>query len=175
MFTIACCLAVRLGLGLDLVSGWLVVPCTRICTAFDCNCHTGIEERVMLQAQPVPASLVSRMLGNRVAVSPIVTIEPRRRKFHRPITLTMPLPRAVQKGMLNQYGGGATGANSDAPTLRLLCSIMGECRTAVSETVVAVRYPGGHWSRAGRIQSKKISVHKYYVKFLVELYMLSDS
>lgn len=63
------------------------------------------------------------MLGNRVAVSPIVTIEPRRRKFHRPITLTMPLPRAAQKGMLNQYGGATAG---DAPTLRLLCSIMGK-------------------------------------------------
>lgn len=80
---------------------------------------------VSMQAQPVPPSLVSRMLGNRVAVSPIVTIEPRRRKFHRPITLTMPLPRAAQKGMLNQYGS-ATGATGDAPTLRLLCSIMGK-------------------------------------------------
>jgi len=81
---------------------------------------------VGVQAQPVAPSLVSRLLGNRVAVSPIVTIEPRRRKFHRPITLTMPLPRAAQKGMLNQYSGSASGADGDVPTLRLLCSIMGE-------------------------------------------------
>ena len=82
----------------------------------------------------MPPTVVSRMLGNRVAVSPIVTIEPRRRKFHRPITLTMPLPRAAQKGMLNQYGSSATG---DASTLRLLCSIMGKSEV-VAETVVAV-------------------------------------
>lgn len=84
----------------------------------------------------MPPNLVSRMLGNRVAVSPIVTIEPRRRKFHRPITLTMPLPRAAQKGMLNQYGG-ATGATGDAPTLRLLCSIMGKSEPA-AETVAQI-------------------------------------
>jgi len=74
----------------------------------------------VFQAQPVPADLVAKMLGNRVAVSPIVTVEPRRRKFHKPITLTVPVPKASQKGMLNQYGG-------DAPTLRLLCSLTGRC------------------------------------------------
>ena len=58
------------------------------------------------------------MLGNRVAVSPIVTVEPRRRKFHKPITLSIPVPQAAQKGMLNQYAG-------EAPSLRLLCSITG--------------------------------------------------
>ena len=26
------------------------------------------------------------------ALSPVVTLEPRRRKFHRPVTVTMPLP-----------------------------------------------------------------------------------
>ncbi|XP_074648678.1 uncharacterized protein LOC141904097 isoform X21 [Tubulanus polymorphus] len=75
--------------------------------------------KVGLQAQPVPADQVAKMLGNRVAVSPIVTVEPRRRKFHRPITLSIPLPKASQKGMINQYG-------SEAPTLRLLCSIADE-------------------------------------------------
>lgn len=53
-----------------------------------------------------------------MAVSPIVTVEPRRRKFHKPITLTIPLPQAATRGMINQYNG-------DAPTLRLLCSITG--------------------------------------------------
>ena len=71
----------------------------------------------------MPPELVSKMLGNRVAVSPIVTVEPRRRKFHKPITLTIPVPKASQKGMLNQYGG-------DAPTLRLLCSITGKRKLA---------------------------------------------
>lgn len=70
------------------------------------------------QAHPIPADLVAKLLGNRVAVSPIVTVEPRRRKFHKPITLTIPVPQAANKGMINQYSG-------DAPTLRLLCSITG--------------------------------------------------
>ena len=71
------------------------------------------------QAQPIAPEAVSKMLGNRVAVSPIVTVEPRRRKFHKPITLTIPLPKASQKGMTNPY-------SSETPTLRLLCSITGK-------------------------------------------------
>ena len=49
------------------------------------------------------------LLSSRVAVSAIVTVEPRRRKFHKPITLTIPVPQAASKGMLNKYGGGAGG------------------------------------------------------------------
>ncbi|XP_055875838.1 uncharacterized protein LOC106059375 isoform X48 [Biomphalaria glabrata] len=73
---------------------------------------------VGLQAQPIAPELVAKLLGNRVAVSPIVTIEPRRRQFHKPITLTIPVPKAAQKGMINQYGG-------ERPTLRLLFSLAG--------------------------------------------------
>ena len=71
------------------------------------------------QAQPIQSDLVVKFLGNRVAVSPIVTVEPRRRKFHKPITLTIPVPQAAARGMINQYSG-------DTPTLRLLCSITGQ-------------------------------------------------
>ncbi|GIY25345.1 hypothetical protein CDAR_60953 [Caerostris darwini] len=78
--------------------------------------------KVGLQAQPITPELVTKLLGNRVAVSPIVTVEPRRRKFHKPITLTIPVPQAATKGMINQYSG-------DAPTLRLLCSITGSTKT----------------------------------------------
>ncbi|XP_071440042.1 ankyrin-3-like [Hetaerina americana] len=79
-------------------------------------------------AQPISAELVAKLLGNRVAVSPIVTVEPRRRKFHKPITLTIPVPQAANKGMINQYSG-------DAPTLRLLCSITGGTTRAQWEDV----------------------------------------
>lgn len=58
-------------------------------------------------------------MGHGVAVSPVVTVEPRRRKFHKAITLSMPAPRAHSQGMINQYSGSA-------PTLRLLCSITGK-------------------------------------------------
>ncbi|XP_026819584.1 uncharacterized protein LOC113558317 [Rhopalosiphum maidis] len=82
----------------------------------------------MRQAQPIPSELTAKLLGNRVAVSPIVTVEPRRRKFHKPITLTLPLPQASSKGMINHYTG-------DAPTLRLLCSITGGTSRAQWEDV----------------------------------------
>eukprot|EP00090_Calanus_glacialis_P004148 TRINITY_DN1306_c0_g1_i3.p1 TRINITY_DN1306_c0_g1~~TRINITY_DN1306_c0_g1_i3.p1 ORF type:complete len:1955 (-),score=483.94 TRINITY_DN1306_c0_g1_i3:622-6486(-) len=84
--------------------------------------------KVGLQAQPIPPELTAKLLGNRVAVSPIVTVEPRRRKFHKPITLTIPVPVAASKGMINQYSG-------DTPTLRLLCSITGGTTRAQWEDV----------------------------------------
>ncbi|CAL4058757.1 unnamed protein product, partial [Meganyctiphanes norvegica] len=84
--------------------------------------------KVGLQAQPIQSDLVAKLLGNRVAVSPIVTVEPRRRKFHKPITLTIPVPQAASKGMINQYSG-------EAPTLRLLCSITGGTTRAQWEDV----------------------------------------
>lgn len=73
------------------------------------------------QAQPIDPDLTAKLLGRGVAVSPIVTVEPRRRKFHKAITLSMPAPRAHSQGMINQYSG-------NAPTLRLLCSITGMYR-----------------------------------------------
>ena len=76
--------------------------------------------KLSLQAMPVPYELVAKMFGNRVAVSPIVTIEPRRRKFHKAITLTIPLPKSPLKGMMNSYTH-----NNDSFSLRLLCSITG--------------------------------------------------
>ena len=86
------------------------------------------------QALPIPPDLVAKLLGNRVAVSPIVTVEPRRRKFHKPITLTVPVPKAVQKGMINQYG-------TDRPTLRLLYSLAGGWRCAATVAVSTLSGP----------------------------------
>lgn len=84
--------------------------------------------RVGLQAQPCDSNLTAKLLGRSVAVSPVVTVEPRRRKFHKGITLSMPAPRAHTQGMINQYSG-------NAPTLRLLCSITGGQNRAVWEDV----------------------------------------
>lgn len=71
------------------------------------------------QAQAIEPELVSKLLGHGVAVSPIVTVEPRRRKFHKAITLSLPAPKPHTQGMINQYSGFAS-------TLRLLCSITGK-------------------------------------------------
>lgn len=84
--------------------------------------------RVGLQAQPVDLNDCAKLLGQGVAVSPVVTVEPRRRKFHKAITLTIPAPRAHSQGMVNQYSG-------NNPTLRLLCSITGGQNRAVWEDV----------------------------------------
>ncbi|KAI4470519.1 ankyrin repeat and protein kinase domain-containing protein [Holotrichia oblita] len=84
--------------------------------------------RVGLQAQAIEPELVSKLLGHGVAVSPIVTVEPRRRKFHKAITLSLPAPKPHTQGMINQYSGFAS-------TLRLLCSITGGQNKAVWEDV----------------------------------------
>ncbi|KAA8594871.1 hypothetical protein FQN60_012006, partial [Etheostoma spectabile] len=50
--------------------------------------------RVGLQAQPIDVEVVRKVLGNKATFSSIVTLEPRRRKFHKPITMTIPIPKS---------------------------------------------------------------------------------
>ncbi|XP_055362837.1 ankyrin-2b isoform X28 [Betta splendens] len=84
--------------------------------------------RVGLQAQPVGVDVVRKILGNKATFSPIVTLEPRRRKFHKPITMTIPVPKSNSDPVLNGFGG-------DTPTLRLLCSITGGTTPAQWEDI----------------------------------------
>ncbi|XP_053474927.1 ankyrin-2 [Ictalurus furcatus] len=84
--------------------------------------------RVGLQAQPIGSEVVKRILGNKATFSPIVTLEPRRRKFHKPITMTIPIPTTST----NQGGSGIPG---ETPTLRLLCSITGGTTPAQWEDI----------------------------------------
>lgn len=74
---------------------------------------------LVLQAQPVPDELVTKLLGNQATFSPIVTVEPRRRKFHRPIGLRIPLPPSWKDNPRDSGEG-------DTTSLRLLCSVIGE-------------------------------------------------
>ncbi|XP_053434470.1 ankyrin-1 isoform X3 [Nycticebus coucang] len=74
--------------------------------------------KLALQAQPVPDELVTKLLGNQATFSPIVTVEPRRRKFHRPIGLRIPLPPSWTDNPRDSGEG-------DATSLRLLCSVTG--------------------------------------------------
>uniref|UniRef100_A0A8C1XD09 Ankyrin 2a, neuronal n=1 Tax=Cyprinus carpio TaxID=7962 RepID=A0A8C1XD09_CYPCA len=80
--------------------------------------------RVGLQAQPISEDLVRKILWNKATFSPIVTLEPRRRKFHKPITMTIPVPKSST----------SDGTNS-TPTLRLLCSITGGTTPAQWEDI----------------------------------------
>ncbi|XP_048047359.1 ankyrin-3 isoform X14 [Megalobrama amblycephala] len=85
--------------------------------------------RVGLQAQPVPEDLVWTITGNRASFSPIVTVEPRRRKFHKPITMTIPVPPRSKEAVANGRKG------EPAPCLRLLCSITGGTSPAQWEDI----------------------------------------
>ncbi|KAJ3610355.1 hypothetical protein NHX12_022447 [Muraenolepis orangiensis] len=82
-----------------------------------------------IRAQPVPDDMVRAILGNRATFSPIVTVEPRRRKFHKPITMTIPVPPRPAEGH-------PTGQRGDAARcLRLLCSITGGTSPAQWEDI----------------------------------------
>ncbi|XP_037067528.1 ankyrin-1 isoform X4 [Peromyscus leucopus] len=74
--------------------------------------------KLALQAQPVPDELVTKLLGNQATFSPIVTVEPRRRKFHRPIGLRILLPPSWTDNPRDSGEG-------DTTSLRLLCSVIG--------------------------------------------------
>ncbi|XP_065110511.1 uncharacterized protein [Paramisgurnus dabryanus] len=80
--------------------------------------------RVGLQAQPISEELVRKILGSKATFSPIVTLEPRRRKFHKPITMTIPVPKSQ-----------TSDGTNNTPTLRLLCSITGGTTPAQWEDI----------------------------------------
>ncbi|XP_075715017.1 ankyrin-1 isoform X2 [Rhinoderma darwinii] len=84
--------------------------------------------KLSLQAQPVPDDLVSRLLGNQATFGPIVTVEPRRRKFHRPIGLRIPLPPSWKDNPRDNGEG-------DTTSLRLLCSVTGGTAPAQWEDI----------------------------------------
>ncbi|XP_035200939.1 ankyrin-1 isoform X9 [Oxyura jamaicensis] len=86
------------------------------------------EVRLALQAQPVPDELVTKLLGNQATFSPIVTVEPRRRKFHRPIGLRIPLPPSWKDNPRDSGEG-------DTTSLRLLCSVIGGTAQAQWEDI----------------------------------------
>ncbi|XP_029018013.1 ankyrin-1a isoform X13 [Betta splendens] len=84
--------------------------------------------RLGLQAQPVPDELVAKLLGNQANFSPVVTVEPRRRKFHRPIGLRIPLPPSWRDSPRDSGEG-------DTTSLRLLCSVIGGTAPAQWEDI----------------------------------------
>ncbi|XP_067377276.1 ankyrin-1a isoform X4 [Channa argus] len=92
--------------------------------------ETAVTKRVRLglQAQPVPDELVAKLLGNQANFSPVVTVEPRRRKFHRPIGLRIPLPPSWRESPRDSGEG-------DTTSLRLLCSVIGGTAPAQWEDI----------------------------------------
>ncbi|XP_058271341.1 ankyrin-1 isoform X3 [Hemibagrus wyckioides] len=92
--------------------------------------ETAVTKRVRLglQAQPIPDELLTRHLGNQATFSPVVTVEPRRRKFHRPIGLRVPLPPSWRESPRDAGEG-------DTTSLRLLCSVIGGTAPAQWEDI----------------------------------------
>uniref|UniRef100_A0A3Q2T6U2 Ankyrin 1 n=1 Tax=Fundulus heteroclitus TaxID=8078 RepID=A0A3Q2T6U2_FUNHE len=92
--------------------------------------ETAVTKRVRLglQAQPIPDELLTRQLGNQATFSPVVTIEPRRRKFHRPIGLRISLPPSWRESPRDAGEG-------DTTSLRLLCSVIGGTAPAQWEDI----------------------------------------
>ncbi|CAG5923301.1 unnamed protein product [Menidia menidia] len=92
--------------------------------------ETAVTKRVRLglQAQPVPDELLAKLLGNQANFSPVVTVEPRRRKFHRPIGLRIPLPPSWKESPRDSGEG-------DTTSLRLLCSVIGGTAPAQWEDI----------------------------------------
>ncbi|XP_061119227.1 ankyrin-1-like isoform X1 [Conger conger] len=92
--------------------------------------ETAVTKRVRLglQAQPIPDELLTRQLGNQATFSPVVTVEPRRRKFHRPIGLRIPLPPSWRESTRDAGEG-------DTTSLRLLCSVIGGTAPAQWEDI----------------------------------------
>ncbi|TRY55099.1 hypothetical protein DNTS_034517, partial [Danionella cerebrum] len=86
------------------------------------------EEEEEEHAQPVPDELVAKLLGNQATFSPVVTVEPRRRKFHRPIGLRIPLPPSWRESPRDAGEG-------DTTSLRLLCSVIGGTAPAQWEDI----------------------------------------
>ncbi|XP_038641622.1 ankyrin-1-like [Scyliorhinus canicula] len=84
--------------------------------------------RLGLQAQSIPDELVTKLVGNQATFSPIVTVEPRRRKFHIPIAIRIPLPPSWRNNPRDTSEG-------DATSLRLLCSVIGGTGTAQWEDI----------------------------------------
>uniref|UniRef100_A0A672RZC5 Ankyrin 1 n=1 Tax=Sinocyclocheilus grahami TaxID=75366 RepID=A0A672RZC5_SINGR len=91
---------------------------------------TAVTKRVRLglQAQPIPDELLTRQLGNQATFSPVVTVEPRRRKFHRPIGLRICLPPSWRESPRDAGEG-------DTTSLRLLCSVIGGTAPAQWEDI----------------------------------------
>ncbi|CAF1056744.1 unnamed protein product [Adineta ricciae] len=86
--------------------------------------------RVSLHVLPISSQTIQHVYGSRVNVSPVVTVEPRRRKFHKPITVTIPLPTKANKQGTSKDAQHGNAYTSDSQTLRLLCSITGGTHAA---------------------------------------------
>jgi len=101
-----------------------------------------------LQTIPVEKDLLSAVVNNRLlAASPVVCIEPLRRKFHRPITVTVPITGYGKRQQPQGKGLGRVLAPHGQ--LRLVCSVSGNNN---NNNNIITEYLVPHLQRAGPYQ-----------------------
>lgn len=89
----------------------------------------------------IPECFTKDITQQSGAISPVITVEPRRRKFHKPITITIPVPETRSPNLNAQYSGGGNNVKHlrDDPhietELALLCSMSGSGSRTVWEDV----------------------------------------
>jgi len=76
------------------------------------------------QVQPVPEAMAKKVAKDVATFSPIMTLEPRRRRFHQPVTLTMPLPPPLESAAASAAEPFRDEVDPD--NVRLLCSLNGK-------------------------------------------------
>ena len=77
----------------------------------------------------MPEATVKKVAKDKATFSPIVTLEPRRRRFHQPVTLTMPLPPPLPTAA--ESAAEPFDNEVDPDNLRLLCSLTGKHRRTI--------------------------------------------
>jgi len=86
---------------------------------------------MMVQSIDVKMEVVASIAGERViGVSSVVTIDPRRRKFHRPVTVSVPLTAVPTSRQV-------AAAASD---LRLFCNLAGTPPISNSAALICLSY-----------------------------------
>lgn len=88
------------------------------------DCEIGIS------AQHIEDEVVEDILMQGGAVSPIVTIEPRRRKFHKAVTVTIPLPERMP-----QHFNGSRGGGGRSTAMGMFPGSIGSSRKTSSESL----------------------------------------
>jgi len=79
-------------------------------------CQLLIVDNCLLQSVNVKPEVVASIAGERViSVSSVMTLDPRRRKFHRPVTVSVPMTAVPTSHHV-----------TSASDLRLLCNLPGD-------------------------------------------------
>ena len=117
--------------------------------------------KVALQIQKVPTTMLSIICpgknGSVLHLSPLVALEPRRRRFHSPVQVMVPLPKKASPNsgrrirLLCSLTGNATKANWEDVTAATSFVVRSEDRLVIFETKVSALF----WAVAIDVDTKE--------------------